>query len=293
MKSDGIILLNKRPGCTSFQEIQFLRKHLQLPKVGHAGTLDKFAEGLLIVLSGSYTKCSQIFLSLDKTYEAVFRFGEETDTLDPEGETVMQARLPAQEEAASVLPSFTGKIMQAPPAYSAVHVDGRRAYQAARKGQSPIMQKREVTVHALTLNSWDPPFGKFTVSCSKGTYIRSLARDIGRAAGSCAHVISLKRTSIGPFSLEDAVDAQSASTDDVSGGSERFSRIPGVQTAVLHDRHISQVLNGRIPDQGWISELGNEPVVVLFDSNNRLLGLYDYDGSILKTRYVNSQEANR
>ena len=195
----GLILFHKPPGITSFDALRDIKKTLGTGKVGHTGTLDKFAEGLLLVLAGRALKLSKWFTHCDKQYEATVHFGAETDTLDPEGAVVASAPAPSREAVERVLPQFTGCIEQAPPAYSAIHVDGQRASVLARRGETPEMRKRPVTVHRLELLSWDPPLARIFVHCSSGTYIRALARDIALAAGSRAHLTALVRTRVAGF----------------------------------------------------------------------------------------------
>ena len=203
MKS-GIIFLNKKSGITSFDALRDIKRALGTGKVGHTGTLDKFAQGLLIVLTGSSLKLSQWFTGCDKQYTAKIHFGIETDTLDPEGEVIHTADVPSLDHVEKVLAQFTGGILQEPPVYSAIHIDGKRASSLARSGALPEMKKRPVTVFKLDLISWQPPFAEIFVHCSSGTYIRSLARDIAAAAGSRGHLVSLLRTRIGGFGLESA-----------------------------------------------------------------------------------------
>jgi tRNA pseudouridine55 synthase len=202
----GLLLLCKHSGYTSFESLSTVKKALGTGKVGHTGTLDKFASGLLLVLTGRALKLSPWFDGCDKRYEGTVCFGAETDTLDPEGPVVAEAPPPSQSALEAALPQFRGPILQAPPAYSAVHIAGRRAHELARAGETPEMKKRPVTIHALELLSYEPPLARIFVHCSKGTYIRSLARDLALAAGSRAHLIALRRTQIAGFRLEDALD---------------------------------------------------------------------------------------
>ncbi|WP_010258815.1 tRNA pseudouridine(55) synthase TruB [Treponema primitia] len=204
-RSAGILLLNKSPGYTSFDSLNAVKKALGTPKVGHTGTLDKFASGLLVVLAGWALKLSPWFDRCDKRYEGLIRFGVETDTLDPEGEPIAEADPPSREALEQALSQFRGDIMQAPPAYSAIHLDGKRAYQLARSGVEVKMEKRPVTIHALELRSYDPPDARVYVHCSKGAYIRSLARDIAIAAGSRAHLSALERKRVAGFDIAQAV----------------------------------------------------------------------------------------
>jgi len=200
----GLILLNKKPGVTSFEALGEIKRALGTAKVGHTGTLDKFASGLLAVLAGRALKLSPWFSHCDKKYIGKICFGAETDTLDPEGEKIAQAPPPSRESVEKALPQFTGEILQAPPEYSAIHVNGERASDLARKGKMPEMKKRPVTVYKLELRGWQPPYAEISVHCSSGTYIRSLARDIALAAGSRAYLCELTRTQIAGFTLEDA-----------------------------------------------------------------------------------------
>jgi len=199
--SDGLILFNKPPGVTSFDALRDIKRALGTGKVGHTGTLDKFAEGLLLVLTGRALKLSRWFTHCDKQYEGTICFGAETETLDPEGSPVASAPLPSRENVEKAISQFLGEIEQAPPAYSAIHIDGERASALARRGETPEMRKRPVTIFRLELLSWEPPYAKIFVHCSSGTYIRSLARDIALAAGSRAHLTALLRTQVGGFKL--------------------------------------------------------------------------------------------
>jgi len=200
--NSGLILLDKRPGLTSFEALGEVKRALGTGKVGHTGTLDKFASGLLVVLVGRALKLSSWFSHCDKRYTGAIRFGIETDTLDPEGKTIAEAEVPAREKIEQALSQFSGEIMQAPPAYSAIHINGKRASNLARSGQTPEMKKRPVLIHKLELLSWQPPFADIYVHCSSGTYIRSLARDIALAAGSRAYLSALRRTQVAGFTLE-------------------------------------------------------------------------------------------
>ena len=202
---DGLILLNKPPGLTSFDALRGIKRALGTGKVGHTGTLDKFAGGLLLALAGRALKLSQWFTHCDKQYEGTICFGAETETLDPEGAVIAGAPLPSLSAIEQALSQFLGEIEQAPPAYSAIHINGERASALARRGEAPEMRKRPVTIHRLELLSWEPPHAKIFVHCSSGTYIRSLARDIALAAGSRAHLTALVRTRVGGFTLQGAM----------------------------------------------------------------------------------------
>ncbi len=209
--NDGIVLLAKQPGVTSFSSLNNVKKSLHTTKVGHTGTLDSFAQGLLVVCTGRLTKLVSHITEFDKSYSAVIKFGEETDTLEFTGEVVKKAPLPSLEALKTALNAFTGELLQAPPAYSAIHVDGQRASDLARKGIQVEIPKRKITVFSAKLAEYELVKGSDEVlyarvdfSVSKGTYIRCLARDIADACGSAGLLVGLLRTKVGNFNLDDA-----------------------------------------------------------------------------------------
>jgi len=206
-QQSGLILLNKNSGVTSFEALGEVKRALGTGKVGHTGTLDKFAQGLLLVLTGRALRLTPYFSHCDKQYKGRILFGAETDTLDPEGNVIAQADPPSRESVEQVLKTFKGDIMQKPPVFSAIHINGQRASKLARSGEAPEMKERAVTIYDLKLEEWQPPFADIFVHCSSGTYIRSLARDIALAAGSRAHLSSLTRTKVAAFSLDTADNA--------------------------------------------------------------------------------------
>lgn len=208
--SDGsILLLAKRAGETSFASLYRVKRALGTRKVGHTGTLDSFATGLLVVCAGRYTRLVPYITQADKTYEAVIEFGYETDTLEWTGVLVRKAQLPALDAVEKAIKSYVGGIMQCPPQYSAIHVAGRRASDIARSGGAVEIPQRKVSVYRAkvqdVLMAGDGVKAvKVLFAVSKGTYIRALARDIGSACGSAASLAALRRTAVGPFRLEDA-----------------------------------------------------------------------------------------
>ena len=204
--ASGLLLYNKSAGLTSFQSLDAVKKTFSTKKAGHTGTLDKFATGLLLVLIGRGVKLAPLFGSCKKEYTGSIFFGAETSTLDPEGEVIARSGVPGREKLEEVLNGFRGTIMQAPPAYSAIHINGRRAHELVREGKEPEMKTRPVTIHSLELVSWAPPLADIRALVSPGTYIRALARDIALAAGSRAHLAALNRTAVGSFSLNEAGD---------------------------------------------------------------------------------------
>ena len=209
----GIVLFAKQSGNTSFSSLSSIKKALGTSKVGHTGTLDSFADGLLVVLTGRLTRLVPHITGFDKTYLAVIAFGTETDTLDPTGTVVRTGAIPTRAQVEAVLPQFRGKIQQVPPVYSAIHVGGgKRASELAREGKTADIPARNITIYDLELLDFSGQYALVEVSCSKGTYIRALARDIAAACGSCAHLAALRRTRVGPFLLKDAAGANDLGT---------------------------------------------------------------------------------
>ncbi len=213
-----ILLVDKPAGWTSFDVVAKIRGMLRAKytseghtptkkqlKVGHAGTLDPFATGLLIVLLGDATKRSDEFLKLDKVYEATMTLGSVSSTGDPEGEIVpISDHKPSRQSVEVALAQFIGEIEQRPPMHSAIKIDGQRAYKLARKGQEVEMPLRKVTIHSIELLQYDYPEVKIRTNVSSGTYIRSLARDIGDYLDIGAYCSDLRRISIDKWNIEDA-----------------------------------------------------------------------------------------
>ena len=207
----GWIILDKPVGLGSTQAVSAVKRILReagepKTKVGHGGTLDPLASGVLPIALGEATKLAGRMLDATKAYDFTIRFGEETSTLDAEGEVVETSDTrPTLVQIEAVLPCFTGAIEQIPPAYSALKIDGKAAYTRARAGEQLEMKARSVTIHELSLARADTDEVTFSATVSKGTYIRSLARDIARALDTVGHVTMLRRTRAGPFTLEQAI----------------------------------------------------------------------------------------
>lgn len=205
---DGAVLLIDKPkGPTSHDVVQKVRRCFEVKKVGHAGTLDPMATGLLVVLVGRpATRLQEAFLHLPKTYEGTVRLGETTRSHDVETEVVDRCDPSSvtREAIEDALSNFRGTIEQIPPMYSAVKVGGERLYKKARRGETVDRPPRQVSVYAFEVTNWNSPEVSFRVECSKGTYIRSLARDLGKTLGVGGHLVSLRRRSIGSYSAEEA-----------------------------------------------------------------------------------------
>lgn len=203
---DGVVLLDKPLGLSSNAALQKVRRAYRANKGGHTGTLDPLATGLLPLCLGEATKFSQMLLDADKAYAARVRLGETSTTGDAEGEILFRSEIrPTEGEIDAVLPRFLGEIDQVPPMYSALKRDGKPLYEYARQGVELERSARRVTILSLTRGPLDGQEFDLTVRCSKGTYIRTLAEDIGEALGCGAHITALRRTQIGPFRVEDAV----------------------------------------------------------------------------------------
>ena len=243
MSNFTLLLQDKPEGVTSFSSLwPVKREYGKKEKIGHAGTLDKFASGLMICMIGGATKLNPVFSSFGKSYLAEILFGEETDTLDPEGTVIATGPVPSEATVDSVLPSFTGKLKQRPPQYSAVHVDGERAYKTARKGVEIEMPERDIEITGLEKLSYEGGKLRIRVHVSKGTYIRSLARDIAKACGTVGRLEKLRRETVGPFSLSDVGAKSTRELLDMTG---LFS------TVELDPEHRFEIDNGRMR-YSWI-----------------------------------------
>jgi len=212
-----MLLIDKPADWTSFDVVAKIRGTARTIsgnkkiKVGHAGTLDPFATGLLIVLIGDETKKQDIYMKQDKEYEATLFLGATSTTGDPEGDiTPQECEKPGQKAIVASLEALQGTISQTPPIYSAIKVDGKRAYKLAREGKMPVMKLREVRIIELRILNFEYPELKILVKCSSGTYIRTLAEDIGKSLGCGAYLTALRRTKIGKYNIEDALTIDKA-----------------------------------------------------------------------------------
>ncbi|AOJ02080.1 tRNA pseudouridine synthase B [Burkholderia mayonis] len=278
---DGVLLLDKPVGLSSNDALMRAKRLYLAKKAGHTGTLDPLASGLLPLCFGEATKFSQDLLDADKTYEATMRLGVRTTTGDAEGD-VLDTRDVACDEAAvaATLARFIGDIVQVPPMYSALKRDGKPLYEYARAGQTVEREGRTVTIRSLELLSCALPDVTFRVTCSKGTYVRTLAEDIGEALGCGAHLTMLRRTGVGSLSLEHAVtlDALDAATQD-----ERDARLAPVDALLstfplvkLDAALTKRFLHGQ---RLKLAELAARPDtdegarVRVYDGDDRLLGV--------------------
>ena len=207
----GVLVVDKPVGLTSHDVVQIIRRGTGIRRAGHTGTLDPRASGVLVILIGPAVRLSEYVSASDKRYQATIRLGASTDTYDAEGRTTsypnaanVLANL-TEEQFEEILQKFVGEFEQTPPAYSAVKVDGQKAYEKAREGEEVELEPRKINVYSLDLLEWAPPEVVIDVFCSSGTYVRSLANELGEALGVGAHLVGLRRTKSGRFTLRDAI----------------------------------------------------------------------------------------
>lgn len=283
-KRSGILLIDKPAQITSAKVVSRIKRVLQAPKVGHAGTLDPFATGLLICLIGRATRLARFFLESDKTYRAALHLGVTTDTGDVTGKSITESpgKIPAEEGIRAVFERFTGKIRQVPPVYSALKHQGVPLYRWARQGKAIQKPPRTVTIHRLKVHSVDLPEVSFQVTCSAGTYIRSLAVDVGAALGCGGHLLRLRRIQSGDFHVNDAVPFDRV--DDPAALKKRIipmtAALPGwpehrvgdaVAEKVRHGRSISDTDFSDAPD--GVSQKDKAPFIKLVDEKGSLVAL--------------------
>jgi len=244
---DGVLLLDKEEGMTSFEAVRKVRGKLGIKKAGHAGTLDKAASGLLLVCINGATAVQNILMGNSKRYRAVVQLGTETDTLDRYGRITRKEAVPAltTEKIERTLDGFRGRILQTPPLFSAIHHEGERLYKRALKGERPPVRPREVVIHELMLAGFTDDTIEIEVYASKGTYVRSLGRDIAGSLDTCGSLLTLRRLQIGIFSVADAVRLPEI---DGPGAviplAKALSYLPAVEVG---EKEASMVLNGIPP----------------------------------------------
>jgi tRNA pseudouridine55 synthase len=256
------------------------RRTLGIRRIGHAGTLDPFATGLLVLLLGRATRLLPYIDGEPKEYEAIVRFGAETDTDDVTGQVVRTARPPGRDEVWRGISALTGEIEQLPPAFSAKKVAGRRSYDAARKGESLALAPTRVTVHGWSVRDWRREELGVVITCSGGTYVRALARDLGRLAGSAAHLVALRRVRSGAFSVHDAEPL-----DTVRAGSVRLrpplDAVRSLPVERLDDAAAARVVRG-LP----IRASTDGPRAALVDAGDALVAIAERSADQWQPRVV-------
>jgi tRNA pseudouridine55 synthase len=215
----GVLVVDKPVGLTSHDVVQIIRRGTSIRRAGHTGTLDPRASGVLVVLLGPAVRLSEYVSASDKRYQATIRLGSSTDTFDAEGRITSSTSVDniTEDQFEGILDQYVGEIEQVPPPYSAIKVGGRKAYEMAREGEEVNLEPRVIQVYSLELLEWDPPEAVVDVFCSSGTYVRSLANDLGNALGVGAHLVGLRRTKSGRFTLRDAVPLRRLQESFVAG----------------------------------------------------------------------------
>lgn len=248
----GWLVLNKPSGITSTKALAIARRLLNAAKAGHAGTLDPLADGVLPLALGEATKTVPYLVDAQKSYRFTVRWGQETTTDDREGPVVRESALrPEAVEILAPIPGFIGRVLQVPPAFSAILVDGQRAYDLARGGEAVALDARETDIFRLEVVSRpDRDHSVFSMTCGKGTYVRAFVRDIGRALGCFAHVATLTRTRVGPFGLQDAITLEKLEESVRDGSTMRGLRplatvLDDIPALAVTDQEASQLRLGR------------------------------------------------
>jgi tRNA pseudouridine55 synthase len=273
MKDFGLLIVDKPIGPTSHKIVSIVRNGTGIRKVGHAGTLDPRASGVLVLCLGSATRLSEYLSNSSKCYHAVITFGSSTRTYDADGEiTRHTGQVPDLEVITKALQDFIGEIQQVPPPYSAIKVQGKKAYELARRGQEPDLEPRRVIIESLDVAGFNPPELTLQVECSAGTYIRSLAHDLGEKLSTGAHLSGLRRTRAGPFTLQDTVSFSILEESLSTGEWQDYIRpaadaLPDLPEVNVDDRGLALLRNGHrleaeAPSSGLARAIGPDGELV-------------------------------
>ena len=269
----GFINLNKPPGQSSRDAVNVVQRLVRPAKIGHCGTLDPLATGVLVVCVGPATRLTNLVQEASKTYVGDFRLGVSSETEDIEGqlEPLIDAPVITADQIEAVLPEFTGEIAQMPPKFSALKVNGKRAYDLARQGKEVELKPRQIKVYSLRLTAFDYPHFQLEIECGTGTYVRSLGRDIGARVGSAAIMTALVRTAIGGFSIDVAVSSNDLDADNIGQYLLPVDNcLQGVERVVLGDDQALGLVDAKpvcLPDHA-----GSERVVAV-DGQGRVLAV--------------------
>ena len=281
---NGILVIDKPRGLTSHDVVMVVKKRLGAKKAGHIGTLDPIATGILPVCINGATRLARFLEGGRKEYVASIKLGEETDTYDAEGNVVLKKDITSvrKEDIIAVVHSFRGRIRQTPPMFSAIKVNGVALYRLARQGVKVERAPRDVEIYDIHVEDITFPFTTVGVTCSKGTYVRSLAFDIGRKLGCGAHLVGLRRTSNGIFSVNDSVSMDNACEKDIIPVERLFADLPGIS---VDEVSALRIRNGLIPfNNGSAMELNisssiKDGEMIKFTLNGRIIALANYKGS--------------
>lgn len=275
---DGILLIDKEVNYSSFQAINKAKRLIKADKVGHSGTLDPFATGLLVVTVNKATKVNQFIETQDKEYIATLKLGVKTSTLDLEGEVLATKEVPSlnEELIINALNKFKGKIKQIPPMFSALKVNGQKLYDLARQGIEIERKEREVEIFNIELISFNEDEIKFKVHCSKGTYIRTLGESISEELNTYGHLIQLRRTRVGNFKVEDAYKLDELDNYKLFPIKDALTHYPKIQ---LNDDEITKIKNGL-----KFKFNTNENEILIIDKNYEPIAIYEKDGNIYRSK---------
>ena len=282
---DGIIVVNKPKGYTSHDVVAKLRKILNIKKIGHTGTLDPNATGVLPILIGKGTLLSSYLIEHDKIYKAVIKLGEETDTLDGEGKVIKEKQIPKEalekENLEKALQSFLGKQEQIPPIYSAIKVNGKKLYEYARKGQEVEIKPRQIEIYDIKLDKIEEDRIAFIVHVSKGTYIRSLCADIAKRLGTVGYMENLERQKVGNFTIQNSytIEEIEKNIDDKIITIEDF--FESKEKIELSNKKLELFLNGVMLKYNIKEELYR-----IYDEQNNFIGIGEVKDNKLKRKIV-------
>lgn len=286
----GLIIIDKPVGPSSHDVVQHVRRLSGVRRVGHAGTLDPLASGVLLVCVGQATRLIEYLVGHDKTYETTIRLGQSTTTYDSEGEITRERPVAVSEsQLQAALSAFRGPIRQTVPPFSAVKRGGRPLYKAARRGEAVELPVRDVVIHVLDIITFDPPFVTLQVICSSGTYIRSLAHDLGEALECGGHVVALRRTGVGDFSLEEAVALDALTADNLAAHlrspESAVRQLPRLDVDAEEARRL--MLGQRLPADParWVG-----PIARVYGPGDRFLGVITVIEDVWQPRKMMSEQ---
>lgn len=281
---NAVLLLDKPAGITSFDTISQVKRIARIRKIGHSGTLDKFASGLLVICTGQATRLTRYFLESDKRYTGTIKLGMATDTCDITGETVSTNGLQGldRERVRAAMAGFVGESVQVPPEYSSLKIGGERASDRVRRGEKVVLEGRNVRIYMADITAMDLAQGTvdFDIACSKGTYIRSIARDLGEILGTGGCLSSLRRIESGKFNVRDAASREDVEAY-VSGKGDAFfavdpaEALSGFGRIVLNSTGAARVLNGAffLKEDALAMDKGDGEIYVIFDSSSEMIAI--------------------
>ncbi|MCL2792623.1 MAG: tRNA pseudouridine(55) synthase TruB [Spirochaetaceae bacterium] len=284
----GFFSIYKPSGISTYDVIRTIKKKTNIKKMGHSGTLDPFAEGLVVILVGQMTRLFDFFLQLPKTYRGFAEFGKRTDSLDITGKVIETAPLPDITTIKKNIESFKGIITQRPPAYSAVHVNGVRAYELARKGIEPDIKEKNVTIYSIDINDFQNNILDFEVTCSSGTYIRTIADDLAKKCNSAAYLAKLIRKSIGRFVLDNAVEIDKISIEHLISPLEGLNTLD-IPVFFVDDEIANKIIKGKnlIVENIAANNYPNK-IISFFTKNNNFLALVDNQNLMMQYIFVSA-----